>query len=149
MNSNQVPMFEETIVLINDLSELDRLDQKFQNLLISEKIDKKTHFYLNLIGDELITNIITYGYEDEFEHTILLQLIITPTYWILTVQDDGRAFNPLNHDIPELDLAIEERPIGGLGIHFVKQIMDEISYERQESYNIMSMKKYHILGNEA
>jgi serine/threonine-protein kinase RsbW len=149
MNSNQVPIYEETIELINDLCELDRLDQKFQHLLISEKIDKKTLFYLNLIGDELITNIISYGYEDEFEHIILVQLIITPTHWSLNIQDDGRAFNPLNHDHPEQHIAIEDRVIGGLGIHFVKQIMDEISYERQESYNIISIKKYHILGNEA
>ena len=149
MNSDQVRIFEVTFELINDLSELNRLNQKFEDLLTSQIIDKKTLFYLNLIGDELITNLISYGYEDDREHSILIHLVITPTYWTLKIQDDGQPFNPLKHDNPELHVPVEERAIGGLGIYFVKQIMDEISYERNESHNIINMKKHHIIGNEA
>lgn len=149
MNSDHVSIFEESIELVNDLCELERLEQKFQNLLTTEKIDKKTLFYLNLIGDELITNIISYGYEDEHEHIILLNIVITDTHWTLEIRDDGRPFNPLRHDNQLEHITIEEMPIGGLGIHFVKQIMDEISYERNESFNIIKLKKLNILGNEA
>jgi serine/threonine-protein kinase RsbW len=149
VNSEQARVFEETIDLVNDLSELNRLNQKFEQLFTTQKIDSKTLFYLNLVGDELITNIISYGYEDEREHIIILHLVITPTYWTLRIQDDGRPFNPLKRANPELLIAVEERAVGGLGIHFVNQIMDEISYERNKSYNIIYMKKHYTLGNEA
>jgi serine/threonine-protein kinase RsbW len=149
VNSNEKIIFEVTIELVNDLSELNRLTQIFHSLFTAQRIDEKTLFYLNLIGDELITNIISYGYEDELKHFIHLHFAITSLQWTLKIEDDGKAFNPLDQSSPDLSLSIEERAIGGLGIHFVKQIMDEISYERTESHNIISMKKYLTLGNGA
>jgi serine/threonine-protein kinase RsbW len=141
--------FEDTIELVNDLSELNRLTLRFDTLLTTQKIDEKTLFHLNLIADELVTNIISYGYKDEYKHFIQMHLVINPTQWTLKIIDDGQPFNPLNRLSPDLNLSVEDRAIGGLGIHFVKQIMDEISYERTESHNIISMKKYLTLGNEA
>jgi serine/threonine-protein kinase RsbW len=148
VNSDEAITFEDTIELVNNISELNRLTQRFQLLFTTQKIDEKTLFYLNLIGDELITNIISYGYEDELEHIIRLHLAITASHWSLKIQDDGQPFNPLERASPELLLSVEDRSIGGLGIHFVNQIMDEISYERTETDNIIIMKKYRTLGNE-
>jgi serine/threonine-protein kinase RsbW len=148
VNSDEAIIFADTIELVNDISELNRLTQRFHMLFTTRKIDEKTLFYLNLIGDELVTNIISYGYEDELEHIIGLHLVITPSQWTLKIQDDGQPFNPLERVNSELLMSMEERSIGGLGIHFVKQIMDEIRYERTESYNIIILKKYRTLGNE-
>jgi serine/threonine-protein kinase RsbW len=148
VNSDETITFETAIELVNDMSELIRLTGTFNKLFTTQKIDEKTLFYLNLIADELVTNIISYSYEDELEHTIRLQLVITPSYWTLKIQDDGLPFNPLEHENAELQLSVEERSIGGLGIHFVKQIMDEISYERTDYYNFLTMKKYQTIGNE-
>jgi serine/threonine-protein kinase RsbW len=148
VNSDEAIIFEDTIELVNDIRELNRLTQRFHLLFTTLKIDEKTLFYLNLIGDELVTNIISYGYEDELEHIISLHLVITPSQWTLKIQDDGQPFNPLERMNSELLMSLEERSIGGLGIHFVKQIIDEISYERTESYNIIMMKKYRTLRNE-
>ncbi|QGQ96655.1 ATP-binding protein [Paenibacillus psychroresistens] len=148
MNSDGSMIFEDTIELMNDLSELNRLTQIFHALLTAQRIDEKTLFYLNLIGDELVTNIISYGYEDELVHVIQLHFAITPLQWTLKIADDGRPFNPLDRKNPDLSLSVEEREIGGLGIHFVKQIVDEISYERTEGHNIIFMKKYWTLRKE-
>lgn len=148
MNAEEAIPFEATIKLRNDLHELERLSQEFQRLNLGHRIDQKTLFYLNLIGDELITNIISYGYDDELEHCISVHLVVTPTEWTLRIEDDGKPFNPLEHKVKDLFLTVEERSIGGLGIHFVNQIMDEISYERTEQHNVISLKKYHTFGNE-
>jgi serine/threonine-protein kinase RsbW len=145
VNFDESATYKDTIELVNDISELDRLNQIFHRLYTTQKIDEKTLFYLNLIGDELVTNIISYGYEDELEHIIYLHLVINPTQWTLIIQDDGLPFNPLEHAHPELLTSVEERPVGGLGIHFVNKIIDEISYERSEGCNIISMKKYLTL----
>jgi serine/threonine-protein kinase RsbW len=141
VNSDERIIFEDTIELVNDISELNRLTQIFHSLFAAQRIDEKTLFYLNLIGDELVTNIISYGYEDELKHEIQLHFAITPLQWTLRITDDGQPFNPLARKNPDLSLSVDEREVGGQGIHFVKQIVDEISYERTDDHNIITMKK--------
>jgi serine/threonine-protein kinase RsbW len=147
-NSDQEFTFEETLEVVNELKALDLLNAWLERLLDTQKIDPKTLFYLNLIGDELLTNIITYGFEDELQHIITLRIFIRSTDWVLTIRDDGRPFNLLEKANPDLLLPIEERPIGGLGIYFIQQIIDEITYERIEQTNVISMKKNWTLGKE-
>jgi len=57
------------------------------------------------------------------------------------VEDDGRQFNPLELPEPDLEKKLEERPIGGLGIHLVRNLMDELEYRRTHNKNILIMKK--------
>jgi serine/threonine-protein kinase RsbW len=57
------------------------------------------------------------------------------------VEDDGRAFNPLEAAAPNLDASIDERPIGGLGIHLVRSVMTSVEYRRQDGRNVLTMKK--------
>jgi anti-sigma regulatory factor (Ser/Thr protein kinase) len=143
-NSNQTSTYLESMELINDSSALIRLNQMFEALLTAHKIDDKMLFYLNLIGDELITNIVSYAYEDKREHIIYVQISVTPVEWTLSICDDGQPFNPLERASPDLQLDVEDRPIGGLGIHFVNQIMDVITYERTEHHNKITMTKKRL-----
>lgn len=136
----------ESIVLRNDLQELARLAAFIQGLSGPFSMDDKALFQINLVCDELITNIILYGYPSDQKgiHTIRLDVEQTSDGWELCLSDRGIPFNPLLKPIPRTDQSIEERGIGGLGIHFVRQVMDELRYERLNEENVLLMRKNRI-----
>ncbi|WP_310499591.1 ATP-binding protein [Paenibacillus qinlingensis] len=130
----------------NDLQELERLAAFIQGLAGTLGMDEKSLFQINLVCDELVTNIILYGYPSGSNgmHTIRLDVGPTPDGWELCLTDRGIPFNPLLKATPRTDLSIEERGIGGLGIHFVRQVMDELHYERLNEENVLLMRKNRI-----
>ncbi|MFH5187457.1 ATP-binding protein [Paenibacillus sp. TAB 01] len=136
-------MLVSRVDLRNDLQELHRLNLFLTGLTEQMAIDEKMLFQLNLICDELITNTILYGYEpgEEGRHLIELQVSSSPDCLEVWVKDGGIPFNPLERGEPDLDLNVEERPVGGLGIHFVRQVMDELYYERSEGKNVIRLIK--------
>lgn len=100
-------------------------------------------FNINLVLEELVTNVINYAYPSTEEHSFSVTAD-GEAGGVLTLQiiDDGVPFDPLN-EAPEVDvtLGVEERPVGGLGIFIVKQIMDEVSYSRTDGKNILTLQK--------
>ncbi|MDU0202822.1 MULTISPECIES: ATP-binding protein [Paenibacillus] len=136
----------ETIVLSNDLKELERLGVFLKGLSPAMGMDDQTLFQLNLVCDELVTNIILYGHppEERGMHTIRLDIGAAADGWELCLTDRGVPFNPLLKASPRVDLSMDERGIGGLGIHFVKQVMDDIRYERLNEENRLMMTKRRI-----
>lgn len=136
----------ETIVLSNDLKELERLGAFLRSLSGTMDMDDQTLFQVNLVCDELVTNIILYGYtpEEARIHTIRIDMGLVADGWELRITDRGVPFNPLLKSSPRVDLSVEDRSIGGLGIHFVKQVMNDIAYERLNEENILMMKKWRI-----
>ena len=101
----------------------------------------KILFDLNLSLDELVTNIISYGFDDTEEHDINITIEKIDDGVEIKLVDDGAEFNPLNEHDPKIGAALEEMEVGGLGIYFVKNKMDEIHYERQLGKNILKLKK--------
>ena len=95
---------------------------------------------LNLSLDELITNIVSYGYRDSDEHEIRVTMTEQSGSLVVVLEDDGMAFDPFT-DAPEPDLeaGVEERPIGGLGVYLVKTLMDEVAYERLDGRNRITL----------
>lgn len=91
--------------------------------------------------DEVITNVISYAYDDAQDHDIVTRLSIDNGTLVVEVEDEGRAFNPL--DVPEVDLerSAGDRPVGGLGIHVVRTVMDTLDYRREHGRNILRMRK--------
>lgn len=98
-------------------------------------------FDINLSLDELVTNIISYGFEDEDEHLIFISINKFQNSIEMLLEDEGKEFNPLDEETPDLGKPIEEREIGGLGIYFVRKKMNEISYERNNGKNILRLVK--------
>jgi serine/threonine-protein kinase RsbW len=129
------------IELKNDLEELERLGIWLTELAVQESMDPKTLFQLNLVCDELVTNTILYGCKLDAAHSIWISLLMDPEAIELTITDDGLAFDPFSLPSPDVTLPLEDRKIGGLGIHFVREAMDEASYERVGSLNTIRMKK--------
>lgn len=136
----------ESIVLSNDLKELERLGVFLQDLSETMGMDDRTLYQVNLVCDELVTNIILYGYPpgETCMHTIRIDLGRVPGGWELRMTDRGVPFNPLLKSSPTVDQSLDDRGIGGLGIYFVKQVMDDIVYERLNEENVLMMKKWRI-----
>ena len=104
----------------------------------SHKISYKTGLCL----DELLTNVACYAYEEkEGEAEIRYDIADDPPSITITIIDEGKPFDPLQADEPDITAKIEQRKIGGLGIFIVKSFMDEINYKREGNFNILVLKK--------
>ena len=125
----------------NDLSEIENLANAVEGFGITHGIAAKDIFAINLSLEELITNTISYGYRDEDEHRIQVQVVLGGDEVQIELQDDGLAFNPLELPSPDTNKSIEERKIGGLGVHLVRTMMDQIVYERRGNNNILHLTK--------
>lgn len=90
---------------------------------------------IQLVLEELLVNIIDYGYPNRPPGSIQLIVEIFPDHVTMSLDDDGVAFDPFEYSEPDLTLPLEERPIGGLGIHLVRAIMDAHSYQFSNGRN--------------
>ena len=129
------------ITVRNHLSELERVGTVVEQFAAAHAIPARVAFEINLALDEVLTNIISYGYDDGGEHAIHVSLSADAGQLVVTVEDDGRAFNPLDAPAPDVDQSVEARPIGGLGIHLVRKVMDGLEYARRQGKNHLVMKK--------
>lgn len=96
---------------------------------------------LQVALDEILANIVDYAYRDNALHSILICLEMDSGMLVATIEDDGIAFNPLESGAPDLETPLRERRIGGLGIHFVKHLMHEVTYDRVGGRNRLVLKK--------
>ena len=125
----------------NDLSELGRLNELLSRFCKENRLPEEVAMEMGLALEEVFVNVVRYGYQDSNEHEILVSMTAEGGEMVLAVEDDGIAFNPL--EIPPVDttLPIEDRPIGGLGIHLVRSVMSEVNYARKDGRNRLEMKK--------
>ena len=135
-------MNKETITIRNDISELEKIVQKLEFIEEKWELSPKIIFNLNLALEELISNIIFYGFDDDGEHEINISFEKEKTLLKILISDEGKEFNPFNVSVEEeLDKSVEEREIGGLGIHFVKKLMDSFEYNRVNKINNITLIK--------
>ncbi len=127
--------------LANDLAELAHLAETIDALAEELGWDPASAMHINLVLEELTINIISYGYPDGRPGHIDLWLEATPTKVRLRLEDDGEPFDPFAVSPPDLDLALDDRPIGGLGIHFVRSFMDAYAYHREAERNCVILTK--------
>jgi len=96
---------------------------------------------LQLAVDEACTNVITHGYADMDPGSIILDLEINPAKISLAITDFGHAFEPGSAPIPNVNVPIEERELGGFGLFFIQQAMDAMDYRATEDGNTMTLTK--------
>ena len=132
----------ETIVveLKNNLSEIERLARIVDDYGRRHQFDAATLHNMKVGLDEILTNVISYAYADSGEHSIITRFFLEPGRLTIEVEDDGRPFNPLNASEPDTKQLLEERQLGGLGIHLVRKLIDELEYRRQNDRNILVMR---------
>ena len=127
--------------LKSQLSELDTLCRHLEDYGNKLQLPQKCMYEINLGLDELFTNIVSYGFEDEADHQIKFTLARNEETLVVKVEDDGTPFNPLEAADPELTRDLDSIDIGGLGIHLIKKMMDEIRYQRVQGKNRLTLKK--------
>ncbi len=127
--------------LKNDLSELERLCLNCEEIGRSIGVSDKSIFEMNLALDELFTNIISYGFNDSQEHIIKISITIEGDQLQMRIEDDGVPFNPSESKTPDFQCDIEKCKIGGLGIHLINKMMDEVQYQRVADKNILILRR--------
>ena len=121
--------------------ELGRITDAVDELGHKENWSNDLLFRVHLVLEELVLNIIDYGFDDgKDDHELEVILISEDDNLTIEITDDGIPFDPL-HDakIPDTDAPLEERPIGGLGVHLVRTMMDEVSYRREDGKNHLTL----------
>lgn len=135
-------MAERLVIrLKNQLPEIARLAELVERFGAQHGLAGSLLLNVNLCLDELITNTISYGYDDQEEHIIALQVALDNGALKAVVEDDARAFNPLAVGLPDLEAPVDERAVGGLGVHFVRTLMDDVRYQRTASGNRIELTK--------
>ncbi len=127
--------------LTNDLAELSRLSDAVHTFSTHHHFDSKTHHSILLSLDELITNIISYGMAHQPNPVIELILDYKAGVFSAILRDNGVAFDPTQAPPPALHVPIEQQRLGGFGIFFVRRKMDQVSYERQNEWNVLTLCK--------
>jgi serine/threonine-protein kinase RsbW len=125
----------------NALSELGRVSRLVERFGAAHGLTARVVFETTLALDEVLTNVISYGYDDSDTHDIRIGLSCADGQLVIAVEDDGRPFNPLHAPAPALDGPLETRPVGGVGIHLVRQVMDHLEYTRRAGRNSLVMTK--------
>lgn len=133
-------MNEKVLTLRNSRVEIARIAGEIEAHAAARGWPDDWAFKLNLALDELLVNIVNHGYEDLAEHEIRIVLREEEGRLRAVVEDDGVAFDPFA-DAPAPDLAadLEARAVGGLGVHLVKSVMDEVGYERRDGRNFVEL----------
>jgi sigma-B regulation protein RsbU (phosphoserine phosphatase) len=129
-----------SVLLKNDLSELQRMNQIVTEFAERHGLASELVFRLTLVLEEVVTNVISYGYEDSSEHEISVRLSWKDPHIEIEIKDDGRPFNPLEAPPPDMGKPLAEKQVGGLGIHLVREMMDELEYRRENDKNLLILK---------
>jgi anti-sigma regulatory factor (Ser/Thr protein kinase) len=130
-----------SFTVTNRLEEIKRASELIDAFGAAQGLPAEIIFRINLALDEIVTNIINHAYADQAGHEISIGVALEDDGVSVRVEDDGRAFNPLEVPTPDLTLTLAERPIGGLGIHLVRSMMDALEYRRENGRNILIMRK--------
>lgn len=138
------PPAYRSLTLTNDLAEIPRLAEAVEAFCTPLQPTIKDVLAIQLALEESITNIITHGYKDApgGTRTFTVELAVAaPNRIRATITDDAPAYDPLAR--PEIDVAapLEDRPIGGLGVHLVKHLMSASLYARQAGKNILTLER--------
>jgi len=134
------PKMELTVP--NRLSENARVKAHFDTFAEHYGLPDPVRLKMHVVIDELLTNIISYAYPDGARHDISIKVELSADRLKVSMVDDGIPFNPLGIETPDTELALEERKIGGLGIHLVRKMMDRVSYQRRIDKNVIAVVKF-------
>ena len=131
-----------TLTIAADLVELTRVMQFIDDFCTRISASTADTSALHLALEEIVTNVITHGYHDDPSCSLTVQLEALPAGRIRAVViDDAPAYNPLARPEVNTDLPLEARPVGGLGVHLVKRLMDVCQYEHRDGRNVFLIER--------
>ncbi len=130
-----------SITLQNDVQQVPQLAAFVEEVAEGIGLNPSTAMSLNLAMEEAVVNVMNYAYPAGTQGDIDITACKTNGTLTFTITDSGTPFDPTAKSDPDITLAAEDRPIGGLGIMLVRQLMDEVLYERKDNQNILTLKK--------
>lgn len=132
---------EKTLVLQNDIAEISRLALFIEQLGEEFGLSPDLVFNLNLVLEEAVSNVILYAYPKEEHEIITLTARKIENQLLFVLTDSGKEFDPTQMPDADITLSAEERPIGGLGIFLIRQIMNKVEYQRIDGQNVLTLGK--------
>ncbi len=132
---------QRSITLPNDIEKVPVLAEFVDEVCEIVGFDMSTTMGINLALEEAVVNVMSYAYQPGTTGNVNIEAIANETRLKFIISDWGTPFDPTAEKEVDTTLSAEERPIGGLGIHLVRQIMDSINYERIDGMNVLTLRK--------
>jgi anti-sigma regulatory factor (Ser/Thr protein kinase) len=129
------------LAVADQLSEIPRVAERVEAFCADAGIPPALGYTINLALEELLTNTISYGFDPGPGHAIEVRIRRAGEEVVVEVVDNARPFDPTKAPAPDLDASIEDRLVGGLGVHLVKSMMDEMQYRYGDGRNRVTLKK--------
>ncbi|MFT7618886.1 MAG: anti-sigma regulatory factor (Ser/Thr protein kinase) [Planctomycetota bacterium] len=131
---------EMKLEIKNQIESVATVVSSFEAFASKHRISTRIRRELCIVVDEVLNNVIRHAFaQDDQVQLIQISLKAGASGITLTVSDEGQPFNPLDRPQPQTDLTLDEREIGGLGIHIVRNLMTESHYERQGARNVLTL----------
>ena len=131
----------EVLSLKNDIHEVSKLNAFQKSFYEKLNIEKSLARRLQLAVEETVVNVIDYAYPIGINGDITVKMMWNGNTLKIVVVDTGVMFDPTLVETPDTSLMVEERRVGGLGIHLVRKLMDSVNYEREDGKNILTLVK--------
>ena len=141
-------VLEESLLLQNDVKQVKTLNAFVQQVTGRLGIEAKIAKQIKLAVEEAVVNVMDYAYPPEVTGDISVQAKSDGQWLKFVITDNGVAFDPTEKEKADTTLSAEDRPIGGMGILLVRELMDSINYERTDGKNVLSLKKKIVKNNE-
>ena len=132
---------KKELIIKNEVAELEHLVILIDEVTEELQLDPEIGMSLNLALEEVVSNVILYAYPEGTNGTVQIVANSDGQVLVFTITDQGKAFDPTQVTEADITLSAEERAIGGLGIFIVNQIMDNVSYRRENGQNILMLTK--------
>ncbi len=127
--------------ITNERVELARVKEGVDRFATAHRLPSTVLADLQVSLDEVLINIISYGYADTATHEIVIQLRVADGALHAVIEDDGVPFDPLTVPVADVDTDLSSRAVGGLGIRFIRTLNDEVRYERTGNRNRLSLRR--------
>lgn len=129
------------LIIKNQMQELERVSAFVEGIVEELKLGQNMLCELQLVMEEMVVNVISYAYPEGTVADITLIAESDGTELTFVISDKGKEFDPTQQEDADMSINPAEREIGGMGIFIVKNIMNEVTYQRLEGHNLLTMKK--------
>ena len=132
---------KHSLTLPNDIETIPQLNEFIDTVAEEIGLDMSLTMSLNLAIEEAVVNVMEYAYPEGEQGNVDIEVIADDKWLTFIISDNGIPFDPTTQEDADTTLSAEERPIGGLGIFLVRQLMDSINYQRENGKNILTLNK--------
>lgn len=136
MNSGKIKK-----ILSGSVQELPNFLEELENWCFESGVDQRLAMQFALMLDELLTNVAEHAYQGQGGWVEVVVEVLEPMGLKACISDKGPVFDPTRRPPVDISSGIEERQIGGLGVHFIHQLADEFAYQRMLDTNVVTIKK--------